>query len=65
VDYFLNKNKYDKGSTPTEVVNIWAVAGVIVGALTANFLKWGIASINAMVVAIVLYLIGNALKKKA
>lgn len=65
VDFFLHKNKYNKGSTPTEVVNIWAVAGVVVGALVANFFHWGIASINAMVVAIALYLIGNALKKKA
>jgi cytosine permease len=65
VDFFLHKNKYDRGSTATEVINIWAVAGVVAGALVANFFHWGIASINAMVVAIVLYLIGNALKKKA
>ena len=64
VDYFLHKGNYAKGSTPKETINIWAVLGVIAGALIANFWNWGIASINAMVVAIVLYLIGNALKKK-
>ena len=65
VDYFLHKKNYEKGSEPTETVNIWAVLGVVAGALTANFLKWGIASINAMVVAIVFYLIGSAFKKKS
>jgi cytosine permease len=64
VDYFLHKQSYAKGGAPSETVNVWAVLGVIGGALTANFLKWGIASINAMVVAIALFLIGGALRKK-
>ncbi|MDR1531466.1 MAG: cytosine permease [Clostridiales bacterium] len=65
LDYFLHKENYSKDSAPTQTVNFWAVAGVVAGALVANFLPWGIASINAMVTATVLYLIGAALQKKA
>ena len=64
LDYFLHKENYAKGSEPKEIVNIWAVAGVVVGALAANFLPWGIASINAMIVAAALYLVGNSIKNK-
>ena len=65
LDYFLHKEKYKAGSEPKEIVNIWAMLGVVFGALVANFLPWGIASINAMVVAAVFYLIGNTLKKNS
>ena len=65
LDYFLHKEKYKAGSEPKETVNIWAMLGVVFGALVANFLPWGIASINAMVVAAVFYLIGNTLKKNS
>lgn len=65
MDYFTRKKKYEKGSIPKETVNIGAVLGVIAGALIANFLPWGIASINAMAVAIVFFLIGGVFQKKA
>ena len=39
-------------------------AGVVLGAVVANLVHWGIASINGMVVAAVCYLIGRAVEKK-
>ena len=63
LDYFLNKKNYEADAEPKTVVNIWAVAGVVSGALVANFLQFGIAPINAMVVAAICYLIGNSITK--
>ena len=59
LDYFLHKDKYKRGESPTSVINIWAVSGVVLGALVANFVPMGIASINAMVVSAAVYLIGD------
>ena len=64
MDYFLHKENYKSDSEPVCKINPAAIVGVVAGALTANFLKWGIASINAMVVAIVCYLIGEAIRTK-
>ncbi len=61
--YFLNKSKYDTIEPDTDV-NWWAVGGVVAGAVVANLLHWGIASINGMVVAAVCYLIGHLVHKK-
>lgn len=44
----------------SENVNWFAVLGVVFGAVVANLVHWGIASINGMVVAAVCYLIGRA-----
>ena len=63
LDYFLNKKNYDTVSTSRQV-NIFAVIGVVAGAVVANLVNWGIASINGMAVATVCYLIGNAIQKK-
>lgn len=60
--YFLNKEKYND-IEPEQEVNWFAVIGVILGAVVANVVSWGIASINGMVVASVCYLIGRAIKK--
>ena len=48
----------------SENVNWFAVIGVVLGAVVANLVHWGIASINGMVVAAVCYLIGRAVEKK-
>lgn len=64
MDYFLHKENYKSDSEPVCKINPAAIVGVVAGALTANFLKWGIASINAMVVAIVCYLIGESIRTK-
>ena len=63
LSYFLNKKAYEDDSLPAEKVNWFAVAGVILGAIVANVLNWGISSINGMVVAVVCYLIGYFAKK--
>ncbi len=39
-------------------------AGVILGAIVANVLPWGISSINGMIVALVCYLIGYFCRKR-
>lgn len=44
-------------------INWFAVGGVILGAVVANVVKFGIASINGMVVAAVCYLIGHVITK--
>ena len=65
LDYFLHKENYGEGSAPARKVNIGAIVGVVAGALVANLLKWGIAAINAMVVAIVCYLIGELIARSS
>ena len=62
LSYFLNKEVYEK-DLPTEQVNWFAVAGVILGAIVANVVSIGISSINGMLVAIICYLIGYFVKK--
>lgn len=63
LDYFLHKGNYAEGVQPKRKVNIGAIIGVVAGALVANFVSWGIAAINAMVVAVVCYLLGNLIFK--
>ena len=63
--YFTHRKAYLDDSVPKRQVNWAAVIGVILGALVANFVKWGIPSINGMAVAAACYFIGLALQKKA
>jgi len=63
LDYFMNKSKYQEEKADC-VVNWFAVIGVVLGAVVANLLHWGIASINGMVVATVCFVIGNVVNKK-
>lgn len=62
--YFLHKEDYVDANSHLKEVDWFAVMGVILGAVTANLLSWGIASINGMVVAAVCYLIGQFVQKK-
>jgi cytosine permease len=64
LSYFCNRKKYLDDSMPQVIVNWWAVGGVVLGAVVANLLKWGIPSINGMVVAAVCFLAGESLRKK-
>jgi cytosine permease len=64
ISYFSNRKKYLEGSVPEKVVNWWAVAGVVLGAVVANLVHWGFPAINGMAVAAVCYLIGNFVNKK-
>ena len=58
LDYFKNRKKYE-GTHNEVIVNWFNVIGVIAAALVANFLHWGIAAINAMVVAAIFFFIGE------
>ena len=63
LDYFLHKDRYAPSTQVTRNVNWGAILAVIGGALVGNLVKWGIASINAMAVACVIYLIFDKLVK--
>ena len=63
LSYFLNRDAY-KDTEITCTVNWFAVIGVVVGAVAANVVSWGIASINGMTVAGLCYLIGHFAVKK-
>ena len=62
--YFSHRKEYMEDNVPKREVNWAAVLGVILGAVVANLVKWGIPSINGMVVAACCYFIGQALQKK-
>lgn len=63
LSYFINKKDYEDTEVKT-VVNWHAIIGVILGAVVANVLHWGIASISGMAVATICYLIGHFSQKK-
>lgn len=58
LDYFKNRSKYD-GKHTEAVVNWFNVLGIIAAAIVANFLQWGIAAANAMVVSAIFFFIGE------
>ena len=47
-----------------EALAAWNWGGIVVGAVAANVLPWGIAAINAMIVAAVCFFLGELLGKK-
>lgn len=61
LDYFMNKDRYKGEGDKLITVNWGAIAGVVAGALVGNFVTWGITSINAMVVACLIYVLGDKL----
>ena len=63
LDYFLHKDRYASGAEVRRNVNWGAILGVLGGALVGNLVKWGIASVNAMAVACVIYLVFDKLVK--
>lgn len=63
LDYFKNRSKYD-GKHEETVVNWVNVFGIIAAAAVANFLHWGIAAVNAMVVSAIIFFIGEAIHTK-
>ncbi len=64
ISYFTNRKAYLEDSVPEKTVNWWAVAGVVLGAVVANLVKWGFPAINGMAVAAVCYLVGRCLARK-
>lgn len=61
LDYVLHRPDYRNGGDPVLSVHWGSVAGVIVGALAGNFIPVGVASINAMLVACICYLLADKL----
>jgi len=64
ISYFLNRKNYQSDNVKIDTVNWASVIGVVLGAVVANLLHWGIASINGMVVAVICYLIGHFFFRK-
>ena len=64
LSYFLNRKAYLEDSVPVKTVNWFAVAGVVLGAVVANLVKWGFPAINGMAVAAICYLCGRVVCKK-
>ena len=64
LSYFCNRKKYLDDAMPVIGVNWWAVGGVVLGAVVANLVKWGIPSLNGMAVAAVCFLAGEMFRKK-
>lgn len=58
LDYFKNRSKYE-GKHTEAVVNWFNALGIIAAAAVANFLHWGIAAVNAMVVSAIFFFIGE------
>ena len=61
---FMNKEDFETEQPKLKTIDWFAVAGVILCAIVANLLHWGIASINGMVVAAVCYCVGQAVNKR-
>ena len=57
--YFTNRGK----EVPEKQVDWSAIAGVVCGAVVANLVHWGFASINGMAVAALCWGIGRLIKK--
>lgn len=64
IDFFMNKAKYKDGSVELTNINVGAILGVVIGALVGNFVSVGISSVNAMVVAVICYVISEKVMKK-
>lgn len=59
VAYFSNRRAFVADTVEIKNVDWGAVTGVIAGAVVANFLPWGVPSINGMVVATLCYQAGR------
>ncbi len=64
LSYFMNRKAYLEDQVPVREVNWFAVLGVVLGAVVANLVHWGFASVNGMVVAGACYMAGYALGRK-
>ena len=66
LDYFRHRGKFREGTGAGEtMVNGFNIAGIVLGALVANLLPWGIAALNAMAVAAVCFFAGELAGRKS
>lgn len=59
LDFFMHRSEYDGAEISDRKVNWGAIIGVVAGALVGNFVAFGIAAINAMVVAVICYFVAD------
>ncbi|MCQ2115230.1 MAG: cytosine permease [Bacteroidales bacterium] len=64
IGYFMDRKRILSEDVKPFAVNWFAVAGVVVGAVVANLLHWGIASINGMATAAIIYVAGKLICRK-
>ncbi len=64
LDYFGRRKAYLDGTVEEKQVNWFAIAGVVLGAVVANLVKWGFPAINGMAVAAICYFCGRLVCKK-
>lgn len=57
--YFMHKEDYEAENPELKTVDWFAVTGVILGAVVANVVNWGIPSINGMAVSALCYCAGQ------
>ena len=62
LDFLKNRKKF-AADGQTAAVNWFNIAGIVLGAAVANTLHWGIAALNAMVVAAICFFVGELLRK--
>lgn len=63
LDFLVNRKKYAEDAK-TVAVNWFNIAGIVVGTAVANVFPWGIAALNAMIVAAICFFLGQWLGKK-
>ena len=63
LSYFMDREAYLDGTVEIKTVNWFSVAGVVLGAVVANLVHWGVPAINGMAVAAVCYIIGRLVRK--
>ncbi len=63
LDYFKNRSKF-QSDYAAKTVNWFNVAGIVIGAVAANLISWGIAAVNAMVIAGICWIAGQLIAKE-
>lgn len=63
LNYFKNRSSFEHNAK-MQTFNWFNIAGIIIGAIVANTITWGIAALNAMFVAAICFFIGELLQKK-
>ncbi|HCX63090.1 MAG TPA: cytosine permease, partial [Clostridiales bacterium] len=64
LDFYMHRENYSEESTVERKFNIGAIAGVVAGAMAGNFIPFGIAAINAMMVSGVCFLLSELILQK-
>ena len=62
LDFLKNRKKF-AADGQTAAVNWFNIAGIVLGAAVANTLHWGIAALNAIIVAAICFFVGELLRK--